>query len=105
DFKGEDVIDWSEAHALRFKAAMDDDFATPEAVAVLFDLAAAVNRGESGLAAQLKGLARILGLLQRASVDFLQAKVVALKGVTSSGQVGQLQVEGYQPDVTVELTP
>ncbi len=66
-------IDWDEAHALRFHAAMDDDFNTPEAVAVLFDLASAVNRGETGLAGQLKGLAGVLGLLQRDPQVFLQA--------------------------------
>ena len=38
------AIDWTEPHAARFKAAMDNDFGTPEAVAVLFDLAAEVNR-------------------------------------------------------------
>jgi cysteinyl-tRNA synthetase len=73
DFKGEAVVDWNEAHAQRFKAAMDDDFGTPEAVAVLFDLATAVNRGETHLAAQLKGLAGVLGLLQRDASVFLQA--------------------------------
>jgi cysteinyl-tRNA synthetase len=84
DFKGEAVIDWNEAHALRFKAAMDDDFATPEAVAVLFDLAAAVNRGEAGLAAQLKGLAAVLGLLQREPVEFLQATPASSDGLATA---------------------
>ena len=71
-------IDWSEAHAQRFKAAMDDDFATPEAVAVLFDLANELNRTkEARLAAQLKGLGGVLGLLQRDPVEFLQAAPVA----------------------------
>ncbi|MEO8411107.1 MAG: cysteine--tRNA ligase, partial [Propionivibrio sp.] len=32
-------VDWNEAHALRFRQAMNDDFNTPEACAVLFDLA------------------------------------------------------------------
>ena len=67
-------IDWHEAHAQRFKAAMDDDFATPEAVAVLFDLANELNRTKvAKSAAQLKGLAGVLGLLQRDPVEFLQA--------------------------------
>jgi cysteinyl-tRNA synthetase len=67
-------VDWDETHARRFRAAMDDDFGTPEAVAVLFDLAAEVNRtGDAGLAAQLKGLGGVLGLLQRDPVEFLQA--------------------------------
>ena len=67
-------VNWDEAHAQRFKAAMDDDFNTPEACAVLFDLAAEVNRGKSpALAAQLKALGGLLGLLQRDPQAFLQA--------------------------------
>jgi cysteinyl-tRNA synthetase len=60
-------------HATRFKAAMDDDFNTPEAVAVLFDLANEVNRDQSvETAMQLKALASVLGLLQRDPQEFLQ---------------------------------
>jgi cysteinyl-tRNA synthetase len=44
---GDAPVDWSEAHAQRFKAALDDDFGTPEAMAVLFDLATAANRGDA----------------------------------------------------------
>jgi len=67
-------VDWEEAHAQRFKAAMDDDFGTPEACAVLFELASEVNRsGSAQLAAQLKGLAGVIGLLQREPAEFLQA--------------------------------
>src|SRR5204863_2434528 len=58
-------IDWDELHAKRFKEAMDDDFATPEAVAVLFDLANRINAGEKALAPQLRALGGVLGLLQR----------------------------------------
>ena len=65
-------IDWSEPHAERFKSAMDDDFNTAGAIGVLFDLAAEVNRGKSPqLARQLKGLAGVLGLLQRDPKAFL----------------------------------
>ena len=72
------VVDWNEAHAQRFKAAMDDDFNSPEAVAVLFDLANEVNRNQSAVAAsQLKSLAGTLGLLQRDAQEFLQAGVAA----------------------------
>jgi len=72
-FEAAPATDWSEAHAQRFKAAMDEDFATPEAVAVLFDLANEVNRSKDArAAAQLKGLAGVLGLLQRDPVAFLQ---------------------------------
>src|SRR5215471_15694964 len=66
--------DWAEANALRFREAMDDDFNTPEAVAVLFDLANEANRSRSPAAAsQLRALGRVLGLLERDSEDFLRA--------------------------------
>ena len=67
------VVDWQETHAQRFKNAMDDDFNTPEACAVLFDLATEVNRSKSTeLASQLRALAGLLGLLQRDPQSFLQ---------------------------------
>lgn len=66
-------IDWQQPAALNFKAAMDDDFNTPEAFAVLFDLATEVNKTKSIAAASLlKGLAGIVGLLQRDADVFLQ---------------------------------
>jgi len=75
-----DLVDWNAPHAARFKAAMDDDFNTPEAVAVLFDLANEVNKSDSlQLAVQLKALGSVLGLLQRDPVEFLQG------GATESG--------------------
>jgi cysteinyl-tRNA synthetase len=68
------AIDWSQPHAARFKAAMDEDFGTPEAVAVLFELAGEVNRTRSSeLAGLLKALAGTLGLLQGDPLAFLQA--------------------------------
>jgi cysteinyl-tRNA synthetase len=67
------AVDWNETHAQRFKAAMDDDFNTPEAVAVLFDLANEVNKTSThALSSQLKALGATLGLLQRDPVAFLQ---------------------------------
>ena len=66
-------IDWTEPHAARFREAMNDDFNTPEAVAVLFDLANEVNRSKSKPAAtRLKSLAAVLGLLQHEPDEFLQ---------------------------------
>src|SRR5918996_1041688 len=59
------AVDWNEPHARRFKEAMDDDFGTPEAVAVLFELAHRINSGERNLAGQLRALGALLGLLQR----------------------------------------
>jgi cysteinyl-tRNA synthetase len=66
-------VDWKEPHARRFKEAMDDDFGTPEAVAVLFDLANEINRGRVELGGQLRGLGRVLGILQREPDAFLRA--------------------------------
>jgi len=67
-------IDWEQAFAARFKAAMDEDFGTPEAVAVLFDLASEINRTKSGeLAGLLRALGACLGLLQGDPAAFLQA--------------------------------
>jgi cysteinyl-tRNA synthetase len=66
-------VDWSHPMALRFKAAMDEDFGTPEAVAVLFDLAAEVNRsGSADEARLLRRLGATLGLLQSNPADFLR---------------------------------
>jgi cysteinyl-tRNA synthetase len=66
-------IDWQQPHAARFKAAMDNDFATPEAVAVLFELAGEVNRARSPeLAGLLKALGGCLGLLQGDPRAFLR---------------------------------
>jgi cysteinyl-tRNA synthetase len=71
-------IDWSEPHAARFRAAMDDDFNTPEAIAVLFELASEVNRtGSTPLAALLKGLGGVLGLLERPAAAFLRGDLPA----------------------------
>jgi cysteinyl-tRNA synthetase len=68
------AIDWSEPYAARFRAAMDEDFGTPEAVAVLFDLAGEVNRSRSPQAAGLlKALGGCLGLLQEEPAAFLRA--------------------------------
>lgn len=67
-------IDWTQPFAARFKAAMDDDFGTPEAVAVLFDLANEVNRSQSPeLSGLLKALGGCLGLLQGEPRAFLQS--------------------------------
>jgi cysteinyl-tRNA synthetase len=68
-------VDWSGAHARRFREAMNDDFNTPEAVAVLFDLANELNRSrDAGIARLLKSLGGILGLLQRDPNAFLQGR-------------------------------
>jgi cysteinyl-tRNA synthetase len=83
-------IDWSDPLALRFKTVMDDDFNTPEAMAVLFDIANEVNKSHSIESAnQLKSLAGVLGLLQRDPEAFLQG--------------GQIAGDGYSPDQIEQL--
>lgn len=86
-------IDWANPFAVRFKAAMDEDFGTPAAVAVLFELAGEVNKTQSvGLAGLLKALGGTLGLLQNASwlrgrVSALEAQVKAVSTTTGNLQV------------------
>ena len=68
-------LDWAQPQAAAFHAAMNDDFNTPVAVAVLFELASEVNRSRSPHAAGLlKALAATLGLLQQVPRDFLQGR-------------------------------
>jgi len=68
------TIDWADPMAARFKAAMDEDFGTPEAVAVLFELASEVNRSQSAeRSGLLKALGGILGLLQSDPTSYLQS--------------------------------
>ncbi len=67
------AVDWSSPQAARFRAAMDDDFNTPEAVAVLFELAAEANRGVQSAGQLLRALGAQLGLLQRDAALFLRA--------------------------------
>ncbi|BAN34740.1 cysteinyl-tRNA synthetase [Sulfuricella denitrificans skB26] len=67
------AIDWHDPYAAAFKAAMEDDFNTAEAVAVLFDLANEANKThDKQLASLLRTLGGVLGLLQRGPSEFLQ---------------------------------
>ena len=91
-------IDWRNPFAVRFKEAMDDDFNTPEACAVLFELASETNRTRSSSdAGLLKSLGGVLGLLGRPPVEHLQS-------VTHG--VGNFQLSGMgQSHVVNPLTP
>jgi cysteinyl-tRNA synthetase len=81
-------IDWNEPYAAKFRAAMDDDFNTPEAIATLFELANEANRTRSArTAGQLKALAGVLGLLERDPAAFLQG------APASSGQADATTIE------------
>jgi len=71
-----------EEYTPRFRSAMDDDFNTPEALAVLFDLAGHINRSRDAdieeanrLASVLRTLANVLGLLGADADEYLQSGV------------------------------
>ncbi len=85
-------IDWNQPQAKRFKEAMEDDFNTPEAMAVLFDLANEINKTQSiETASLLKNLAGVVGLLQRNSNEFLQGNSITIDA----------QQEGNDASITV----
>jgi cysteinyl-tRNA synthetase len=72
--EGAAEVDWNDSRAAAFREAMNDDFNTPIAVSILFELAAEVNRGRKAVeAALLKGLGATLGVLQQAPRAFLQS--------------------------------
>ena len=67
-------VDWAQPQAASFRAAMNDDFNTPVAVAVLFELANELNRSRAPqTAALLRALGATLGVLQQDPRTFLQA--------------------------------
>ena len=69
-------LDWTETFAARFKEAMDDDFNTPQAVSVLFELASEINRTEDpALVRQLRHLGAVLNILQLDADLFLKGGV------------------------------
>ncbi len=79
--------DWNTPAGSRFRAAMDDDFNTAEALAVLFELSNEANRGnDAAVAGELRALAGVLGLLERSPEDFL-------KGRAQAGGLDDAQIE------------
>ena len=91
----ESTIDWQHPQAARFKVAMDDDFNTPEAMAVLFDLANEVNKTKSlESASLLKNLAGVIGLLQANPDSFLKGLNTAAGSYSSSNSI-----EDYEKQV------
>jgi len=75
------AIDWNDPHARRFKEAMDDDFGTPEAVAVLHQLANELFQGRAQAAKTLKVLGGLLGILQRDPQAFLQGREAGIDSI------------------------
>lgn len=90
-------IDWDAPYAKRFKTAMDDDFNTPEAMAVLFDLANDANRTKSvEVSGQLKALGDLMGLLGDDPVRFLQRKHYVL-----IAEPGEYRITGSEANLRV----
>ena len=84
-------IDWQEPHAVRFKEAMDDDFNTPEAIAVLFDLANEANKLASSKSTSLmKALGGVLGLLQQDPQQYFQEAGIAADAEFSPEYIEQM---------------
>ncbi len=82
------AIDWQAGSAQQFRAAMNDDFNTAEAIPLLFELANEVNRShDAAQAAQLKALAGQLGLLQQEPQAFLQG------GTSSSSELDEVRIQ------------
>ncbi|HEX7748918.1 MAG TPA: cysteine--tRNA ligase [Bordetella sp.] len=87
-------VDWNEPQAQAFKAAMDDDFNTSGAVAVLFELASEANRTRSARAAgQLKQLGGLLGLLQQDPEAYFQSVTRYRTGAAASAALDAAAIE------------
>lgn len=92
DIAEDTVLDEESEYTRRFVQAMDDDFNTPMAISVLFDMSHELNRlkdsdaAQAGIiAAQLKKLAELLGLLENNALQFLQ-------GSTAEGGLADEQI-------------
>ncbi len=110
-------VDWSQPQAAQFRSEMNEDFNTPGAVAVLFDLAGEVNRTHSVSAAgMLKALGATLGLLQQparaylqsgsgldeARIDALIAERNAAKAARDFGRADQIRKELAEQSVLLQ---
>ena len=75
------ILDKQSPYVVQFSQAMDDDFNTPQAIAVLFEIAKELNVVKDTnteqaviLAATLKALGGVIGLLQLSPSEFLQGE-------------------------------
>ncbi len=89
DVRADEVqIDWANHYAKRFREAMEDDFNTPMAFAVLHDLRGEVNRSQSTASAGLlRALGGTIGLLQQDAAKFVQGtNIIHFAGVTADAE-------------------
>jgi cysteinyl-tRNA synthetase len=91
----------TERFSQRFQEAMDDDFNTPEALAVLFDLAREINRrreqdaqATAGLGAELRRLGGVLGILQADPEAYLKGGDVVTGNGRLAAQPSSISGEG-----------
>ncbi len=83
-------IDWQQPFAARFAAALNEDFDSHGAIAVLYELAGEANRQKSGeLSGLLKALAGLIGLLERDPLVYLRGAVGAGTG-PDEAEIGRL---------------
>jgi cysteinyl-tRNA synthetase len=84
--------DWDRPEGRRFREALDDDFNTPIAMSVLFDLAGELNRSrDPAVERQLRALAGVLGLLGRDRAEVLHT---GLRGTdAATGGVGDAEID------------
>ncbi len=97
----------------KFTLAMDDDFNTRMAVSVLLELAKSLNKAKevndtvtaSNLAASLKGLGDLLGILKADDPDdFLQGlQIIEVESIPSQEAVGMPSITVAKPEVVVDL--
>ena len=95
----EPASDWQPGEATsRFEAAMDDDFNTPDALAALQSLAGELNRAKSAaevqraatLAAELRHLGGVLGVLRLDAGEFFRKSATASGGALSDEAIEAL---------------
>ena len=87
------AIDWNLAYEQRFREAMDDDFNTPVALSVLFEMATELNRSrDPALEARLRALAGVLGLLGRAPDEARRSGLLGSDAALAAA-IGDAQIE------------
>ena len=106
DVKADEVeIDWENSYAKRFREAMEDDFNTPIAFAVLHDLRGEVNRSQSSASAGLlKALGGTIGLLQDEPKFFVQGAcdvVVTAIGIGFGISQGVVAADGLNVEALI----
>lgn len=88
------ILQKNEVFFQRFSKAMNDDFNTPVAIAVLFDLAKEINKSKSIMHIhQLKALASIIGLLQQKPDDFLKKQIINIHTLDNKFYLSEEDIE------------